>query len=107
MWSTVKNLCDKNKIIPPRMIIFNNIKVTSTKKIANIANQYFLDKITNLRKKFTTPKFYALNFLTSLIDRNKNCWHLKPITVKQTLDILKKASGTNATGSDHICMRVL
>ena len=70
MWSTVKNLCDKNKIIPPRMIIFNNIKVTSTKKIANIANQYFLDKITNLRKKFTTPKFSALNFLTSLIDRN-------------------------------------
>ena len=89
------------------MIIFNNTKVTSTKKIANIANQYFLDKITNLRKKFTTPKFPALNFLTSLIDRNKNCWHLKPITVEQTLDILKKAWGTNATCIDPISMRAL
>ena len=70
------------------MIIFNNIKVTCTKKIANIANQYFIDKITNLRKKFTIPTFFALKFITSLIDRNNDSWTLKPITIDQTLDIL-------------------
>ena len=45
MWNTVKNLSNKNKQTPPRCTVFENQKVTSLKNIANISNQFFIDKI--------------------------------------------------------------
>ena len=52
MWNTVKNLSQKNKQTPPRCIVFDNQKVTSLKNIANISNQFFIDKILKLRGQF-------------------------------------------------------
>ena len=89
------------------MIIYQNTKITSTKKIANIANQFFMDKILKLRSKFTTPSFSASNFLNFLIDRNSNKWCLRPVTIEQMLEIICKAKGTNSTDFDSISMRRL
>ena len=89
------------------MIIYDKNKIISIKKIANIANQYYIDKVRLLRNNFTTPTFSAINFLTSLIGRNPNNWTPKPINIDQTLEIIRKARGTNSTGSDCISMRVI
>ena len=78
------------------MLIHNREKITSIKKISNISNQFYIDKILNLRKNFTPPNFSALNFLTSLIKSNPKKWVLKPITIPQTLELIRKAKATNS-----------
>ena len=53
MWQTVKTLTNNNKQNPPRIISYNNIVITKLKEICNIANNYFIQKINNIRDKFT------------------------------------------------------
>ena len=53
MWSTVINLSNQSKQNPPRMIIYQNNKITSIKKISNITNKFFIEKVIDLRNKFT------------------------------------------------------
>ena len=50
MWDNVKKLSDNYKQIPPRTIIFDNEKITSFKRITNIANSYFIEKIKRIKK---------------------------------------------------------
>ena len=45
MWGTFKNLTNSNKQVPPRVILHDGNLVTSVKKIVNIANQFFVDKV--------------------------------------------------------------
>ena len=96
MWSTVKNMCNKNKQTPPRMIIHENNKVTSIKTISNIAKKFYIEKVVTLRNKFTMPLFTAMDFFTALICRNNNEWKLRPITIDQTLEIIKNSKSTNS-----------
>ena len=43
-WKTLKNINNTNKQTPPNMIINNGKQITSPKIIANIANNYFIEK---------------------------------------------------------------
>merc|ERR1712240_2833 len=49
MWGTLKNLTNTNKQVPPRVILHNRNLVTSVEKIVNIANEYFVEKISKIR----------------------------------------------------------
>ena len=106
MWSTVKSLSNKSKQTPHRMIIFQNNKITSIKKISKITNRFFIEKVINLRNIFTIPISNAMDFLATLVRRNSNEWKLKPIKIYQTLDIIKFSKSTNSVGRDCISMRV-
>ena len=52
MWGTFKNLTNTNKQVPPRVILHNGNLVTSVKKIVNIANEFFIEKICKIRESF-------------------------------------------------------
>ena len=107
MWNNVKSLSQKNKQTPPRCIVFDNQKVTSLKNIANISNQFFIDKILKLRGQFTPPNFSALDILSKIFPRNQNTWKLQLMTIEQTMEIIKKAKGTNSLGPDNISMKTI
>ena len=64
MWNNVKQLTEKLKQIPPRIISYNNRVITSIREITNIANKFFIDKINKIRSKFThNPRTDALEVL--------------------------------------------
>ena len=84
MWNTVKQITGNNKNKPPRMIVHKNEKVTSLKRIANIANNFYITKIQNLSKKFRIFDFSPIEILKKLITSNRNKWELKPITLEET-----------------------
>ena len=107
MWSTVNNLSNKSKQNPPRMIIYQNNKIISIKKISYIANKFVIEKVIDLRYKLIMPIYTAMNFLTFLVDRNNNELKLRPITIDQSLDIMKFTKSTNSVDSDCISMRVV
>ena len=51
MWQTVKDMTNSHKQYPPRLIKYNNNVITKLKEITNIANNYFINKIHNIRSK--------------------------------------------------------
>ena len=53
MWKNIKNLTDNNKQTPPRVLAEGGKLITSIKQICNIANKHYINKITNIRNKFT------------------------------------------------------
>ena len=107
MWNTVKDMTNKLKQQPPRLIIDNNEKVTSLKKIAHIANRYFIDKIKKLRDTFLLPKVSPITILNYLIPRREVQFKLQPITIERTMKIIKNAKGSFSLGTDIINMKVL
>ena len=52
MWKTFKELSNTNTQVPPRLILHDGNLVTSVKKIVNIANNFFIDKIQKIRDSF-------------------------------------------------------
>ena len=107
VWNTVKSLSHKNKQTPLRCIVFDNQKVTSIKNIANISKQFFIDKIIKLRGQFIPPNISAIDILSKIFPRNQSPWKLELITIDQTLEIIRKAKGTNSLGPDNISMKII
>ena len=67
MWGTFKNLTNTNKQVPPRVILHNGNLVTSLKKIVNIANEFFIEKISKIRESFpVNSSISALEILQNL-----------------------------------------
>ena len=52
MWETFKKLTNSSKQVPPRVISHNGKMVTSIKKIVNIANEFFIEKIKKIGTLF-------------------------------------------------------
>ena len=73
MWETFKKLTNSSKQVPPRVIVYDGNMVTSLKKIVNIANEFFLDKIQKIRDSF--PENCSINsieILESLVPKCQN-----------------------------------
>ena len=79
----------------------------SPKEIAKIANEFFIAKINDIRKKFTPSTCDPIKILDTLIPRNKNTFKLPLITVTDTKKIIKKLKNSNSTGHDSISNRVI
>ena len=107
MWQNVKNLSDTKKSGTPQMISHDNKIITSPKVIANIANKFYIDKIINLRNKFTNLTFDPLTFVKNLLPRNRNEFTIPILKIEDTTKLIKKANNSWTIGHDDISMNVL
>ena len=108
MWGTFKNLTNSNKQIPPRVILFNGNLITSIKKIVNISNQFFLDKISKIRANFPIfSDISAIEILQNLIPKGKNNFQIKMATIGDIERIIKKMKPKNSKGNDITNMKII
>ena len=63
MWRTVRNLYKTNKESVPNMIIEERSTVTSSKKMAEIFNCFYINKIKGIREKFKSSNVDTLEIL--------------------------------------------
>ena len=71
MWKTFKELSNTSTQVPPRLILHDGKLVTSIKKIVNIANNFFIEKIQKIRNSFpTTNGVTPLEILEFLVPKN-------------------------------------
>ena len=106
-WATVKNLNKTKTQHPPSKITHNNKTITSPKDICIIANQFFTDKINEIRSKFYQPSCKPIEILEQLIPRNKNEMVIPLITISQVVEIIKNLPETNSTGFDDITNSII
>ena len=108
MWGTFKDLSNTNKQIPPRLILHNGNLVTSIKKIVNIANDFFIDKICKIRESFPiNHNISPLEILMNLVPKNKNEFRIKMATIGDIQRIIKKMKPKNSKGNDITNMKII
>ena len=89
MWRTLRNLNKTNKESVPNMIIEERSTVTSSKKMAEIFNCFYINKIKGIREKFKSSKVDTLEILEHLILKTKARFCLPYITVEETVKMIR------------------
>ena len=89
------------------MLNYLNFCYTDMKMISNISNNYFIQKIKNIRKTFTQSDNDPLEILKILKPRNKNEFKIPFITIGETKKIIKELKSSNSTGYDDINSKIL
>ena len=108
MWDTFKNLTNNNKQVPPRVILYNGNLVTSIKKIVNIGNEFFIDKISKIRESFpVNENISSLEILQKLIPKCQNQFKIKMATLEDIEHIIKKLKPKNSKGNDISNMKII
>ena len=70
------------------------------KKIANIANSHYINKILNIRSKFTPSNVTHINILEKIIPKPSSKFTLPYISTKQVSKIIQKMKSSNSIGHD-------
>ena len=92
----------------PSRICHNSQIVTSPIKIAEITNQFYIDKVTKLSNVIRNEVRDPLAVLSRLIPRKENNpFQLKLISRKDTFNLIKWVPNTNSTGVDSINNKII
>ena len=87
--------------------MYNNMKVTSPKEIANIACDYFCEKLNLIKASFTPSNIDPMDILTKFRPRVQNDLNIPYINISQTKKIIKSLKNSNCTGYDDISFKIL
>ena len=87
---------------PPSKITYDNKVITSPRSIANISNNYFIQKVEKIRNIFTQSKFYPIKILNKLIPPINNNMIFPLITNEKTLKLIDRLSSTNSKSYDNV-----
>ena len=106
-WKVLNEFKGNLKAHPPSKLIHKNKLVSSPQAIANIQNQFYIDKIAEIRNTFKKSDISPIKILEKLRPKVKNKMLIPPITIIKTLKIIKKLKNSNSTGWDNITSRCL
>ena len=107
MWKSIQEIAGKKEFITPRRIIHKGDYITSQKRIADVTNEYFIEKIHTIQQEFSYQKLDPLFFVRNLIPKPDSRFILPEITLKETTEIIKQSKNSNTTGFDNISMKIL
>ena len=106
-WQFVK---DMNNNLPSPTPTFLNISghlFQSPKLISNLLNDHFINKIKEIRKKFTKPKVGPIEILKMVCDKPETTFTLPLISVPETKQIILTQKNSSSRGYDAINNKIL
>ena len=106
-WKFVKSLNSNQHSSSPSYINLNGYIFQSPKIISNIMNDYYVNKIKDIRAEFTKPPVDPIVILESLGTKPGSSFKLPFITPAQTEKIIKGQKNSSSTGYDAISNKIL
>ena len=103
----IKDINNCNKFNPPTSIREGTEMNNSPKGIAQLANNFFISKIIKIRNEFPDNSLDPMGILTQLIPKSSCKFTLPPITLSETIKILKNLKSSNSTGYDNVNNKIL
>ena len=103
----LKNYNKSNKQNVPNIINDNNIKVTSPKKLSEIANNFFINKINKIKSTFTKTQITPIQILSKLRPRVNEKLEIPPIKQSEMIKIIISLKNSNCTGHDDISNKII
>ena len=88
------------------MLRYLNFCHTDYKMIANIANNFFIEKIKDIRRHFFITDNDPIEILKKLKPRNENTFSIPFITINETQKYIKELKSSNSTGYDDINSKI-
>ena len=107
MWKILKQVTLKNKNCTPTSINALGYTYNEPKIISNIMNNFFIQKIKNIRKEFLNNKIDPLLFLKNLKPKVKNKFTLPYTNVNEVKQYINELKNSNATGHDLFNSKML
>ena len=107
-WRLLQQFNGTKKSQTPNCISHEGNQITSPEKIAQLANNFFIDKINKISSSFlNNKKISPIEILSLLLPRNENKFVLPLITVDETKNMLKKLKNSSSIGYDRINYRFI
>ena len=106
-WKTIQDLNNKRATTTPRNIINNNKIYKKPQDICNIANDYYINTIQNIRDKIPQIPVQPVELLKNIYPCNKNTFTIQIPTVSDIRNIIINAESSNSTGYNNISMKML
>ena len=106
MWKQLKEITNSNKILTLSSIVHNGERINKPLDIANIANNYYIQKVKNIRENFK-DKLDPLFYMEKLFQRNKKEFKIPLLTIKDTEELIKKAKNLWTLCDHDISMNVI
>ena len=103
LWKTLEN----KKLSTPTEINYKGKTITSPKKIANIMNKHFSDKITKIRDEFEHSNVDPIEVLSKVVEKPVTELTIPRITYSECYDIVSKMKLSGSSGMDGINSRIL
>ena len=101
VWKNAKSFMGWKCKGTPNQIKIGNELITSARKIANLMNDYFVEKISTIRASMGSASF-PISKLKNMM-RGKNCrMQLNHISIEKVRRILKNLSNSKSTGIDEL-----
>merc|ERR1712240_451284 len=92
----------------PRLILHDGNLVTSIRKIVNIANNFFIDKIRKIRESFPiNNNVTPLEILQNLVPKINNQFCIKMAKIGDIERIIKKMKPKKSKGNDITNMHII
>merc|ERR1711954_364246 len=88
-WKTVNETKENNKT--PTRIYDEDKDETSPRKLANLFNKYFNEKIKKIREKFTKSNDIAIRILENLMEKPATKFNFQPTNVFKVYETIQKA----------------
>lgn len=101
VWKTAKSFMGWKSTGTPTQLKVNNQLVTSAKKIAQLMNEFFLDKVNRIRASMPAAEFDTTKIENAM--ENKACrLQFSQVTVLKVKKLLKGLSNSRSTGVDEL-----
>ena len=104
MWRTLKM---KERGDPPSEILWEGKRVTSPKKISNIINKFYKQKIKKIESAFKDPKVDPIEILERVCNKPKSKFSFRKMKYEETLEIINSMKNTNSCGFDGISSKTI
>ena len=101
VWKTAKSFMGWKSTGTPTQLKVDNQLITSAKKIAQLMNEYFLNKVDRIRAGMPAAAFDTSKIRDFML--NKTCkLSFKNVTVLKVKKLLKSLSNSRSTGVDEL-----
>ena len=107
LWNIVESRVKPDKKGSPTTINFEGKQIRSPQKLAEVFNEYFIDKIETIRSEFKKTDDDPIEILELLIKRPNSTMKLKEITLEETYKIINDMKSSNSTGFDDVSSKIL
>ena len=106
-WKFVKSINANQASTSPSYINLNGYIFQSPKMISNMMNDFYINKIKDIRDGFSTPSVDPIRILENVSTRNRNIFKLPFITPDETEKIIMGQKNSSSTGYDSISNKIL
>ena len=102
LWQNVKSWLNWGNSGPPSKLFNNGIIVNKPARVATIMNEFFINKVNQLRDRISVADSDPLEKLREFL-QDKNCtFSLKPVSPEEVNEIVTGLKNTKSTGMDFI-----